>query len=89
MFSLLYIAVTVSIIVIIYLRQRWAFAFLVRTSAIYRLLNRLRNCGLKKVTELRLRTVRIIDLSTMAGIRNFIQLFRNIAYFRIGYGISG
>jgi hypothetical protein len=42
--------------------QRWASAILVRTSAIPQycgLLNRLRNCGIKKVAELQLRTFKI------------------------------
>jgi hypothetical protein len=42
--------------------QRWASAILVRTSAIPQycgLPNRLRNCGLKKVAELPLRTFTI------------------------------
>jgi hypothetical protein len=46
----------------LYVLQRWASAILVRTSAIPQYcgqLNRLRNCGLKKVAELRLRTFKI------------------------------
>ncbi len=52
--------------------SRWASAILVRTSAIPQycgIPNRLRNCGLKKVAELRLRTFKI----WLPQFRNFLH----------------